>query len=215
MDPILTHVEQRLLDGTAGKPSATPDEMLNLAAASKTNHRREHAYPVYRPADPWRKGATVELARVSSPSGLFTVLQRIDTVIIDETTGNAIGDWTNPNNWQSAFNFVLVLSASQQTGDQAQRRIVNVAPNPNANIARLTPGVPFMPLPSWDDDRFAWGNPSNEIAIPVQKNQVLRLFVYCNADISYRHSVKGRLVTTQQSEKSLAAKWNAERELHG
>jgi len=214
IQPTLTEYERYFFD-TAPNPleTTTDTELLSLAYQSKTASRREYSYNAYTPAENWKSGDTVELARFTVPSGNIGVLRRIDTVVIDSTTGRNISQWNNPNSWDNVFRFVITaVNASDRNLGQ---RLISIpaGSQPANNWPLWISGIPLFPINTWTDDRYSWGNPSNEMLLFIPKQTTVRLFGICIEDTGFKHTIRGRLVATQQLERSLSAAWKTRREV--
>jgi len=194
------------------------NELRDIAYASKTAYRREHSFPQYIPEEKpsgyfWTLGETVELARLVIPAGNVGIIRRIDTLVTDSTTGKPISQWNDPDSWQNIFTFLLGYN---HIGDLVLGNRLIVAPGIGLGEFETAQCTPLLPTPTWNDDRFSWGNPSNKIDIQVPPEIVVRLFVRCqDGDVNQAHGVKGRLVATTQTENSLSAAYQARRASRG
>lgn len=169
--------------------------LYNDAYASQTVQRREHAFELVGPigADVWAAGAVLELARVNIPQGYYAELTRIDTLIQDITTGLPLNTWDNPESFEPSFEFCLGFNmVNDKWFNDNDERFVNYAASTESwfNVAGCSPlpGLPF-----WRDGRYAWGNQSNEMRLPVVDQIVIRLFVHCMTATAYKHRAKGKL----------------------
>lgn len=215
---LISDQEIKFFDSINVKDQITDNELLNLAYQSKTATRYEHNYDAFKIPDTeviqtWQKGDIIELARQTIPGGMLGILRRIDTLVIDSTTGNSISEWNNPDSWDNVFNFALMYNNLQDM--YVKDRLFVRNPSPTAYWPDDCQSNPLFPFPTWNDDRFAWGNPSNNIAITLPHNIYIRLFAICKEDTDFNHSIKGRLVSTTQTERSISAAWQARRGAHG
>lgn len=181
----------------------------NSAYAAKTVERIESSFVQYTPTDaaPWVQGAVVELARLYIPYGFFANIVRIDTLVVDATTGQPIGAWDTPDSFDMVFKFCMGFNAihdlSFNTDNDAQ--FIDMTGSTTEHWFNLCGVTPLLRFPAWADHRFAWGNPSNEWRQPVPDGVVVRLFVYCTEDTEYLHSVRGRLIGEQSLRNSTSA----------
>jgi hypothetical protein len=186
----------------------------NNAFAAKTVERLESAYPEYKPADPdaWVKGAVVELARLYIPYGFFAEIVRIDTLVVDATTGQPIGAWDSPDSFDNVFKFAMGYNSIHDKSFNAddKDRFTNFTTT-TADWFNICGVTPLLRFPAWEDNRFAWGNPSNEWRQPLQEGIACRLFVYCKEDTEYLHTVRGRLLAEISLKETTAAQWRAQR----
>jgi hypothetical protein len=187
--------------------------LYNNAFASKTVTRKEDSFPLLAPVDPdvWNAGAVVELARLYIPFQYYAEIVRIDTLVQDAGTGQPLGDWDNPHNFDGVFEFCLGYNMIQDKYFQDNDdRFVSYA----ASTASWFNGVgcsPFPTLVQWDDNRYAWGNPSNEMRLATPGDIAVRLFVHCTEDTEYRHKVQGRLIAEWSALETKAGQWRAQR----
>jgi len=175
--------------------------------------RAEHGFPMAGPIAPdsWLAGSIVELARITVPKAVIGKITRIDTLVIDATTGNPIADWTNPDSFDDVFLFGITHNPIDSYRYKLQlARVVSFAASPVA-WPRLAGANPLISMPQWDDYRYAWGNPSNAVDVPVFEQSVIRLWVYCREDTEYLHTVKGKLVIEWSLKETRAAQWRAQR----
>lgn len=187
--------------------------LYNNAYASKTVTRKEDSLPMTGPgaAQDWEVGSLVELARLYLPFQYYNELVRIDTLVQDAGTGQPIGDWDNPNDFDNVFDFCLGynLTHDKHFTDNSER-----FESYSASTARWFNVVGCSPLPTltqWSDNRYAWGNPSNEMRLAVAGDIVVRLFVYCKEFTEYKHKVQGRLIAEWSLLEDRAAQWRAQR----
>ena len=213
IEPMLTGHEKRFFDDAPGPlVTMTDTELMDLAYDSKTAARREHSFGEYTPDENWVDGQVVELARLVIPSGNLGIIRRIDTLVVDSTTGQAISPWNNPVSWDNVFQYFVTFN--RQDDPSVRERLVRIPPippGPGWNLLWQLRSTPLYPLLSWQDDRYAWGNPSNEMGVAVPKDIFVRLMVVCRDDTEFTHTVKGRLVATIQLESSISAAWQARR----
>lgn len=211
----VTGYEKRLFDSVAPLDTLPPNELLSLARQSKTATPHSHTYDRYRPDADWQKSAIVELARVSIPDGDLGILRRIDTLVLDDTTNQPISGWDNPSSWDNVFKFAIGYNQYNDKTLMTGRYIAETHTDDTLDMHRYMPAVPLWPITDWNDDRFAWGNPSNKMSIPIPGGIVVRLFVFCKELTAFRHTVQGQLVATTQTADSLSAAWKARRGNHG
>lgn len=213
IEPNLTQFEKQFFDKHNNPLEGITDtDRLSIAYNSKTASRRDFSFPAYRPQENWKRGDTVELARMPIPSGNLGVLTRIDTLVKDDTTGEAISKWNNPDSWDQVFRFVVSYNHPGDIPHMTNRRIrIPAIASPDAEWLKWIQSTPLYPLLSWEDDRYAWGNPSNDIGVVLPKQVIVRLFVCCVTNTEFRHQIRGRLVSTIQTENSIAARWRARR----
>lgn len=187
--------------------------MYNHADASQTVTRKESSLVMTGPVDPdsWQVGALVELARLQMPFQYYNEIVRIDTLVQDETTGQPLGDWDNPTDFDNVFDFCLGYNLSSD-----RHLLINNARFESyaASTARWFNVVgcsPLHGLTQWGDNRYAWGNPSNEMRLAVAGDITVRLFVYCKEATEYRHKVQGRLIAEWSALETKAGQWRAQR----
>jgi hypothetical protein len=189
-------------------------EFYNEHNAPKTIHRVDHGFELAAPEDPdsWVQGSIVELARVTVPFSTLGRLTRVDTLIQDPSTGQAISDWENPNTFDDVFSFCMGFNQVNDRHYVNQgRRFISYAGSV-ANWFNIVGCTPLPYLSQWRDNRFAWGNPSNEIdPLPLPDQCAIRLFVHCREDTEYVYRIKGRLVMRWSYKHSAAAQWRAQR----
>ena len=210
--PLLTEYEKRFFSENQNPLNTVTDtELIQLAYDSKTAVRQEYSFDPYTPDENWKSGDTVELARFTIGAGYLGIMRRIDTIVIDSTTGENISSWDNPQSWDNVFRFVVAYNHANEVAESQRQVTIPAAALPANEWNNWINAVPLFPLNSWNDDRYAWGNPSNEMGVMLPKRIVVRLFVVCVEDTGFKHTVKGRMVMTEQLEKSISAAWKARR----
>jgi hypothetical protein len=187
--------------------------LYNHALASKTVQRKEESYPLTGPVDPenWVVGSLVELARIYMPFQYYNEIVRIDTLVQDITTGQPLGDWDNPHDFDGVFDFCLGYNMIQDKvfQDNDDRFVSYVASSaPWFNVVGCSP---FPILVQWGDNRYAWGNPSNDMRLASPGDIAVRLFAYCKEATEYRHKVQGRLIAEWSALETEAGQWRAQR----
>lgn len=215
IDNLLTPYELAYLDQFDAKEEASDSELLSLAMQSKSCLRKESAFELYTPSplegvDPWVENQVTELARIYIPTGQLGVLTRIDTLIVDATTGTPLNEWDNPQTWDDVFRFAVVYNKGASIN--AVRYVSpSVDPFPTTSFESMIGATLMWPIGIWNDNRYAWGNPSNEVGILLPKNTTVRLVAICKKNSIHAHSLKGRFTYTTQLEASISAAWRARR----
>lgn len=212
--PIMEPGAQQFFDSIDPRDTETDSELWDMALQSRTAGRREHSFDTYEPAANWAAGDTVELARLAIPHGHLGIIRRIDTLVIDDTTGEPISSWANPDSWDNVFQFCLMYNQIYEE-QISETRFVDLGVAPSAPFYSACRATPLSMFPTWFDNRYNWGNPSNDIDIPVQDEIFARLFVICRQDTNFKHRVKGRLTLTVQTEASISAAVQARRNARG
>lgn len=214
IDPLLSQKEFNHLQKSNSLDLITDSELLSIAMQSKSAIRHEHSfetfYPEFSTEAPWTVGRVAELARIRIPSGMLGVLNRIDTLIIDATTGEPLNEWDNPNSWDNIFDFAICHNNGRFKMPAFRVSSPSAVPA-SAYWTRLAGTMPLWPLGVIPDNRYAWGNPSNEMGVLLPKDQWVRLFAICKKESIQPHKLKGRLTYTIQLEQSLSAAWRARR----
>lgn len=209
MKPLITEYEKDFFLKNNVEYDSDEDSInQSLFFDSRTARRKEDSYDQFQPVDTWKEGYVVELARATLPSGYLNKIARIDTLLVDETTGQPVTGWNNPIGWDNNFRFALSFNG---VNDQSiKSRLIRESTSTIPWFRRIA-SVPLAPFDSWTDDRYAWGNPSNNLDYFVPKEIILRLFIICEKDTDFRHIAKGRIVTTMQRENTANAEWAATR----
>lgn len=187
--------------------------VFNESLGPRTVQRSEHNFDLTGPSDPdnWVVGGVVELARIVVPRSNFGKIVRIDTLVVDATTGNPISDWSNPIAFDNVFGFGLGFNQVNDSHFRAQTgQFVSYAASTSPWF-RIVGTTPLITHRDWDDYRYAWGNPSNEISVPVHDQCATRLFAYCREDTEYRHRIRGRLVIEWSLAETAPGAWRAQR----
>lgn len=229
IEPLLTPFEEQFFDSIPETEMYTNDELVNIAKQDRTAQHREHSFPVWDPSmasgegtlSNWPKGLYVELARLDINVRHLGILRKIDTLLIDATTGQRIEDWSDGVSWDPVFRYLLILrplgvgnpflkSSALYSTNSIERDQGRFSPNDSVPTTQI-PGVPFHQLPVWEDQRYAWGNPGNKVFMPIQADYQLRLYVYTIEETELLHRVKGRLTATVQTEDSVSSAWAARR----
>lgn len=221
--PLMSIEDAEFMASVNVDHTMTDTELLSIAMQSKTAVEKDHSFPLYVPDEQgeleipgWFENRAVELARIHIPAGHFALLRRIDTAIIDATTGNPIQQWDNPSTWDNFFKFVLCYNNRLDPNVPTSRYAMPLTDaGSSVSWKRFAGTLALPPIGSWNDGRYAWGNPSNEIAVPLPKHSVVRLFIVCTQETPYKHRVQGKLTYTTQSEASLSAAWRARRAPNG
>lgn len=217
IEPLVTDSERSMLEAVPESESFTTQELINIANQDRTQARKEHSYPLWDPRDigqegPWLAGQYIELATIDVPLGHLGIQRRIDTLVLDSTTGEPISPWNDPRSWDPVFSYLLVLRSMG-----VRRRIPRDTTRENGILNdvvypyRTIAGLPFFHLPQWDDQRYSWGNPANKVFMPIKDDYTIKLFAYAKEDTEEFHRVQGRLVASVQSKQTLSAAWNARR----
>lgn len=188
--------EQDLIDSVPASPS--PASMLSVATQAATWQRWDQSFPIFEPAQGYAIGDIVELARAVIPWGMIGRITRIDTAVIDATTGST-GDPSNPFQWANRFEFFLVANMEYDASIRARGYVAGFG----SLYYHAAGGVPLARFGRWDDNRFLWGSSSNEIDQPIPAGSIVRLFARAVDDIPFQHRLKGRLCFAYAAETSI------------
>jgi len=212
MPPLLDYFDKRFFDLTNSRePAITSQELIDIAHQDKSARHIEHTFPPAIEQGGWAVGQYKELARLDIPLRHVGILRRIDTLVIDATTGKAITDWGNPHSWDPVFSYLLVLRRLQRREAAADRDRDSGTINNIIYPYRSIMGEPYYPLAQWSDQRYAWGNPANNIFMIIPDDVQLRLYGFASSDTELSHKIQGRLTATIQSSDNIAAAWAARR----